>query len=276
MILLEGQPIADRMKVELTEKVRALTMTPRLGIVVVGDDSVSEKFISLKEKFARTIGVEIRRYAFPASITTNELRARMNDIVHEARNDGVIVQLPLPSHIDTQSILNTVIPEKDVDVLSARAVGDFQVGKEKVMPPVVRAVVLLFKEYGISVKGKRAVVVGYGRLVGQPLATWLAREGAQVSIIADEVQYDPELLQCADIVISGVGKPRMITGNAIKENVIVVDVGASEVGGVVVGDVDIESVTKKAAYMTPAKGGVGPLTVAVIFENLLTLIGARR
>src|SRR3989338_5941462 len=167
MILLEGKPIAEEIKARLKTEIAQMQDKPRLAIVMVGKNAISEKFVLLKEKFAREIGAETRRYEFSADITTNELRLRMRDLVHEARNDGVIVQLPLPEHIDTQGILNAVVPEKDVDMLSARAVGDFQVGKSKIAPPVVAAVKALFEKNGIEIRGpdghsKRVVVIGYG------------------------------------------------------------------------------------------------------------------
>lgn len=272
MTLLEGKPIADEIKANLKAEILKLGYSPRLAIVLVGSNPVSETFILLKEKFARDIGAGTRRYEFPAEITTNELRARMKDIVHEPQNRGVIIQLPLPAQIDTQSILNTVVPEKDVDMLSSRAVGDFQVSKPKVLPPVVGAVKAMFEKYGITLLGRKVVVLGYGRLVGQPLSMWALREGAQVNIIADEKQFDPALIRSADIIFSGIGKPRFIVGDYIKEDGVVVDAGTSDVAGETVGDVDFESVSQKAAFVTPPKGGVGPLTVAMVFQNLVTLV----
>lgn len=272
MTLLEGKPIADEIKARLKEAIAGMQAKPRLAIVMVGDDAESKKFIELKEKFAREIGAETRRYEFPADITTNQLRLRMRDLVHEARNDGVIVQLPLPAHIDTQGVLNAIVPEKDVDVLSARAVGDFQVGKSKIAPPVVAAIKTLFGKYGIYVRGpdghsKRVVVVGYGRLVGQPVSVWAKREGAITTVIADPDQFNTEIIQNADIVISGAGVSNLIRGEHVKEGAIVVDAAS---------DVDFDSVSKKAAYLTPSVGGVGPLTVAFVFQNLLTLKKVRR
>lgn len=275
MKYLEGKKVAERIKARIADEVSTLHNAPRLGIVVVGTGPVTEKFISLKVAFARDVGIETRRYDFPDTITTNALRAEMKNIVHETRNDGIIVQLPLPSHIDTQSILNAITPEKDVDVLSARAVGDYQVGKSKIRPPVAGAVEELFRENHITVAGKKTTLIGYGRLVGQPLVAWLLRERALVTIIGAEEHFDPTVLRASDIVISGVGKPKLITGDLIREGAVLVDVGVSDVAGTLVGDIDIDSVGEKAAYMTPARGGVGPLTVAILFENLCTLVRAR-
>ncbi|MEK7642910.1 MAG: bifunctional 5,10-methylenetetrahydrofolate dehydrogenase/5,10-methenyltetrahydrofolate cyclohydrolase [Patescibacteria group bacterium] len=277
MIYLDGRLIAERIKKELKEQSVSRSHPLRLAIVSVGTNPVSEKFITLKEKFAHEIGVETRRYEFPETITTNELRNSMNDIVHEAHNDGVIVQLPLPSHIDTQGVLNAIVPEKDVDVLSARAVGNVQVGKSRILAPVAGAVKILFEEYSVSVKGAAAVVLGYGRLVGQPVATWLISVGAQVTIVRDKAELNPAVTSSADIIIAGMGNPRGVTGEYVKSGAAVIDVGTSESEGVIAGDVDIDSVVEKAAFLTPLRGGVGPLTVAFVFKNLFTLVeGGRR
>ena len=271
MALLKGKPIAEEIKIQLREEIADRQDKPRLAIVVVGENPVSKKFVELKEKFASEIGAETRRYELPADISTSELRERMNNIVHESKNDGVIVQLPLPEHIDVQGVLNAVVPEKDVDMLSARAVGDFQVGRAKIFPPVVGGIKALFDRQGIEIRGKRVVVVGYGRLVGQPISVWAKREGAVVTVITDAGQNDPEIIKSADIVISGAGVPHLIRGEHIKEGAVVVDVGSSEQHGKTVGDVETDSVRHVASYLAPVPGGVGPLTVVFVFQNLIAL-----
>jgi len=271
MMVLEAKPIVEKIKNDLTARVASMQYKPRLAIVMVGESAPSKKFVELKEVFAKSIGVETQRYELPADITTNALRERMRDIVHESRNTGVIVQLPLPRQIDTQSILNAITPEKDVDVLSARAVGNMAVGKSRVIPPVAGAVKCLFEHYGIELTGKKMVVAGAGRLVGQPVAMWAMRAGAIVTVLHGADQVNHEMLGDADIVVSGLGNPHAITGEMIKDGAVVIDVGTAEDGGVLVGDVDFESVSKKVSHITPVKGGVGPLTVALVFQNLIKL-----
>ncbi|MEK7630638.1 MAG: bifunctional 5,10-methylenetetrahydrofolate dehydrogenase/5,10-methenyltetrahydrofolate cyclohydrolase [Patescibacteria group bacterium] len=271
MIFLEAKPIVEKIKSDIVARVSGMSPKPRLAIVIVGESAPSKKFVEFKEAFAKSVGIETQRYELPADISTNNLRERMRDIVHESRNSGVIVQLPLPKHIDTQAILNAIIPEKDVDVLSARAVGNVSVGKSRIMPPVAGAVKLLLEHYGVEVLGKKITVVGRGRLVGQPVAMWAMRAGAVVTVLHGADQVNHEMLGDADIVVSGLGSPRVITGDIVKDTVAVIDVGTSEDGGLLVGDVDQESVSKKASHLTPPVGGVGPLTVALVFQNLLTL-----
>lgn len=243
----------------------------RLGVVVVGDDPVIKSFIAQKKKAADMVGAEVRMYPFPVDITTNELRRRLSEIVHEGRNSGVIIQLPMPAHINVQYILNAIPPEQDVDVLSARAVGDFVTGKSPIMPPVVGAVKAMLDEYAISYRDMHVVILGAGRLVGRPVALWLMNERVSVTVISERAEDRMAIIRTADIVISGIGKPRFVTGDMIREGVILIDAGSSESEGEVVGDMDEQSVAPKAAFLAPVPGGVGPLTVAMLFKNLLTL-----
>ena len=251
----------------------------RLGIVVVGGNPAVKSFIAQKRKAADGVGIDTRVYPFSAEITTNELRKRISEIVHEKRNSAVIIQLPLPGHINTQYILNSVPPEKDADVLSARAVGNFSVGKSPIMPPVAGAIKALFEEYGIDYKNKYIVILGAGNLVGKPTALWLLNEKATFSVIRSATRHPEEFLRQADIIISGIGKPGFITGNMVKDGVVLIDAGTSESEGPstglgikkLVGDADFDSVSAKCSYITPVPGGVGPLTVTMLFKNLVTL-----
>jgi len=279
MILFDGKKLSRKILSELKETVVGMTEKFRLGIVVVGGNPAVKSFIAQKRKAADDVGIDTRVYPFPAEITTNELRKRISEIVHEKRNSAVIIQLPLPGHINTQYILNSVPPEKDADVLSARAVGNFSVGKSPIMPPVAGAIKALFEEYGIDYKNKYIVILGAGNLVGKPTALWLLNEKATFSVIRSATRHPEEFLRQADIIISGIGKPGFITGNMVKDGVVLIDAGTSESEGPstglgikkLVGDADFDSVSAKCSYITPVPGGVGPLTVIMLFKNLVTL-----
>ncbi len=271
MILLDGKKLSHKICADLKQNITGMKKQFRLAAVVVGRDPVIEKFVAQKKKIAESIGIEVRIYPFDEAITTNELRKRLVEIVHEKKNSGVIIQLPLPPHINTQYILNAVTPEKDVDVLSSRAIGNFVVGKSLVMPPVAGAIRALFEEYGIDYAGKRVVVMGAGTLVGKPMALWFLNEGVTFSVVRSSTSSPQEFLLNADIIISGVGKPRFINGEMVKDGVVVIDAGTSESEGKVAGDVDFESVALRASYMTPVPGGVGPVTIAVLLKNLVIL-----
>lgn len=271
MILLDGKKVGERILAELKTQVAGMAKKPRLAVVVVGEDPVIASFIAQKKKAAEKIGAEVRIYPLPADITTNELRRRISEIVHEKKNSAVIIQLPLPPHINKQYILNAIPPEKDADVLSARAIGNFATGKSAIMPPVAGAIRKLFEEYAIDYRTKSITIVGTGALVGRPVALWLMSEGAGFTIITESTKYPEEIMRAADIVISGIGKARFITGDMIKKDAVVVDAGTSESAGEIAGDIDAESVSAKAGALAPVPGGVGPITVAILLKNLFTL-----
>lgn len=271
VILLDGRKLSQKILDGVEVEVKKVGKKLRLAAVVLGNDPVVEKFVAQKKKTAEAVGVDVRIFQFEASITTNELRKRLSEIVHEKKNTGVIIQLPLPEHINAQYILNSVTPEKDVDVLSARMIGNFIIGKSSILPPVVGAIKALFNEYEIDYKNKYVVVAGAGNLVGQPTALWLLNEKVTFSVVRSGTENPKEFLRRADVIISGVGKPKFIRGDMVKEGVIIIDAGTSESGGKIVGDVDFDSVAPKASYVTPVPGGVGPVTVAILLKNLLTL-----
>ena len=215
MVILDGKSLAGKIIAGLKDEFSRLTKRPTLAVVVVGEDLVIRRFIEQKKKIAEELGVDFRTYEYPADISTNELRKRIATIVHDADPNGIIIQLPLTGHINTQYILNSIPPEKDVDVLSARAVGDFSVGKSKVLPPVVGAIAAFFEEYGIDYRKKHVVVVGAGRLVGKPVALWLANEKVSFTVVDENTSDITPFVKGADIIISGVGKPGLITGDMI-------------------------------------------------------------
>lgn len=280
MILLDGKKLAQKILTDLREERAAIKKAMRLAIVSVGADRVTESYLREKQKFAEKLDIDFRIYKYPAEITTNELRKQLAIITHLEKNRGVVIQLPLPKHINTQYILNAVTPEKDIDVLSARAMGNFMVGKSPVMPPVAGAVKALLDEYAIDYKSKYTVIVGAGQLVGKPLALWLLNEKATFSVVRSVTPDIADFTKKADIIISGVGKAKLIIGDMIKEGAVVVDCGTSvaeqkaesgEQRAALAGDIDIESVSPKAAFLAPVPGGVGPVAVAMLFKNLITL-----
>ena len=275
MIWLESKPIVEKMKEEDSNAVQALGFSPRLVIVWVGENAVIEKFIKIKKRYASEVGVTVRENHVPADILGNALRALLYGIVHEPEgqppNHGVVVQLPLPGHIDEATIFGAITPGKDVDMLTPLLMGKFLEGKSPWLPPVVAAIEALLRYYTISVRGKTAVVVGQGRLVGRPAAIWLGQQGARVFCTDKD---DPQLavaVRMADILIAGAGNaPRCITGDMLKEKVVVFDAATSEAkDGMIVGNVDIASSQEKVFAITPAKGGIGPLTVAFLIRNTI-------
>ncbi len=292
MIILDGRQLSQKILAGLKEEIIKSRRKLSLAAIIVGDDPVIAKFVAQKKKVAEELGVDFRVYEYSAEISTNELRKRIAVIVHDADPDGIIVQLPLPKHINARYILNSVPPDRDVDVLSSKALGNFFVGKSAVLPPVVGAVRSFLDEYQISVESKYFVVVGAGELVGKPVALWLLNQQATFGVVSVLTADIADFTRRADVVITGVGKSGLITGDMVKEGVVVIDAGTSvgtrllatgdqleasgqKMGAALAGDVDFDSVSAKAAYITPVPGGVGPLTVAMIYKNLVAL-SARR
>lgn len=269
-MIISGKEIAEKIKSSLREEILKSRRKLRLAIVKMSDDPVTGKYLEVKKKFAESIGVDVRIYEVDKDISTNKLREKISEIVHIKENDGVIVQLPLPEKINTQYILDAIIPGKDPDMLSSKSWGKFATGKSKILPPVVGAVKIIFDENKIEIKGKNAVVVGAGRLVGKPIASWLIGEGGTVSVIDENTKNPEDYTKKADIIISGVGKPKIIKPTMVRDGVIAIDCGTSESSGTVSGDIDPD-ISKKASIFAPVPGGIGPITIASLFKNLFEL-----
>lgn len=267
--ILDGRKIAQGILEDLKKNAPAQKIT--LAIIQVGDNRVSETYIKEKQKVGATVGVTIQVFRFPATITQKKLEQEVERIGKDERVTGLLVQLPLPKHVDMQRVLDYIPAKKDVDVLSSLAFDEFTQGKFSLLPPTVAAVKALFSAYEIPIKGKEVVVVGSGRLVGLPLIAWLQNEGVVARVANKDTKDLPSLTQRADIIISGVGKKGLVKGDMVKKGVVVVDAGTSVAEGKTMGDIDFESVSQKASYISPVPGGVGPVTVACLFQNLVLL-----
>lgn len=284
---INGRKIAEEVLAELKKEILEKKLKLRLAAILVGDDPEFEKFVQLKEKAAEKIGVEFTTHQFPAEITTEELVKRIKEI--SAIVDGVLIELPLPEHIDSLEIINQISIEKDVDVLSDKAQAIFysqdleaklpsgslalgSLASKRVLPPAVEAVRMVFGEHNIDPKEKKIAVFGYGFLVGKPVAYWLGKQGAEVLIIRSKTENPEEISRKADIIISGVGRPGLITKDMVKEGVVIVDFGyGKNTMGKMVGDVDFDSVSSKASLITPVPGGMGPILIAAVLKNLVVL-----
>jgi len=277
MSVIDGKKIADDLRAQLQERVKKLDRSPRLVIVQIGSDPASTQFVARKKQFGESIGVEVCVHQYPANVSTNEVRKRLAQITHEKGTDGVVLQLPLPEGMNTEYLLAAIPVEKDVDVLSAKSVGAYSVGRLSTTPPVVRAAQLLLGNIDVAVGGKSCVVIGAGRLVGSPIATWLMREKATVTVVSTASENLNDIIHDADIVFLGTGKVGLVNAGMLKSDAVVVDAG-SGVGsdGKIVGDFDASGADERGIMYSPVPGGVGPLTVAALFENLLTLAEGRK
>lgn len=271
MKLLLGEKIANSIKLRLKKEVNEKNIKLTLAVVLVGNDYASKVFVAKKEQFCKDIGLNFKLFQFKKDINFEELKKEVNRI--SLNSSGVVIQLPLPLKEKTQEILNLIPIEKDIDVLSENSLGRFHTGSIGVLPPVVGSINHIFKKYKISLKEKSVLLVGAGRLVGFPLAIWLLKNMATVSVVNKSTKDISSFTKKADIIISGAGKPGLIKGPMIKKGAVVIDAGSGFMQGKIKGDVNFDSVAKKAGYLSPVPGGVGPLTVACLFENLIKLNG---
>lgn len=263
-MIIDGKAIAEKLYEELAKERERFSRRLKLGILVVGHNPVIESFIRIKTRAASRLNIEMVRVDMPETATTDEVVTAVEKLA--AETDAVIAQLPMPKSVDIEKVLAAVPPQKDVDAINPTISDD----KRVAYAPVALAVVEILKQSGVDPKGKRAVVVGAGRLVGIPTASLLQRAGAEVSMFTLENGLIEDL-KGADIIVSGAGNPEFIKPEHVKEGVVMIDAGASEMKGVILGDVD-PACAKKASVFTPVPGGVGPIAVSMIFKNLFSLI----
>ena len=248
-----------------------------LAIVWVGDDPVSAKYIEKKKRFGEAVGIKVDIFKYGAGILTSELVVELRNILKRDPS-GIIIQLPLPKNIDTALILNMIPENKDVDLLSEKAYQNFVEGKSKILPPVVGSIREILERGGVrDMNGLNVVIVGRGRLVGRPAAAWFKSQGAIVDLLGRDTEDISLFTKKADIVVTGAGVPNLITPDMLAEKshtklggVVIIDAATSDVSGKIVGDVS-KDCAKKSFIFSPVPGGVGPITVAILFKNLTTL-----
>lgn len=261
--LINGRAIADEVLAGLAIQVAALEEKIQLAAVCVGDDPGLRAFVRLKQKAAESIGVQFSTYFFDAD-QEDAAREALTYLATDDAVQGIFIELPLPPVCDTASLLALIPAEKDVDVLA----------RGTLIPPAVGALRYLIDAQSIGIAGARVAMVGAGALVGGPVARWLQQQGALVDVIDVDTPEPSLLSRAAEIVIAATGVPGLVTGEWIKEGATVIDYGYGKKGGAYVGDVDLVSVQKKAGLLTPVPGGMGPLVIAAVLENLLTLASA--
>ncbi len=277
MKILDGKKLSEKILRSLKREIEKKRLKLKMAVILVGEDLASEVFIRQKQKACEKVGINFRLFRFSSQVSPRKLKKEIQKIVEKPNVKGAIIQLPLPKGFDSQEFLNLIPPEKDIDVLSEINIGKFYTGTLPILPPTVSGISRLLKEYKISFKGKNIVLIGIGRLVGRPSALWLLKEKATFSVVDKFTKNISFFTKKADIIISGAAKPNLVTGKMVKRGVVVIDVGTSFEKGKrkSIGDVDFKSVSKQASYITPVPGGVGPMTVACLLENLIKLFKTR-
>lgn len=285
--IIDGRKVAEKVLAEVkadADRLKAKGVTPTLAVVLVGDDEASKIYVAGKEKKAKETGLGTKEFCLPAETTEKELL----DLVEQLNKDrvvhGILVQFPLPKHISEKKIRRAVSPQKDVDGLNPCNSGRLMEGDEGLAPCTPKGCIRLLEEYGVELKGRHAVVVGRSALVGKPLAQMLLNRDATVTTCHSHTKNLAEITRQADVLCVAVGKPKLVTAEMVKEGAVVIDVGINRVDGqtikedvegvemiakkkIIVGDVDFQEVSKKASFITPVPGGVGPMTIAMLLRN---------
>ena len=259
-MIVDGRHIARELSAALTEAFAALDKEAKLGVLLMDPDFATEKFVGIKKRVALDLGVRLIEERMDKAATTDDVLSALDELSRSS--DGVIVQLPLPPHVDTERVIAAIPGSKDVDGIGREA---------RVFSPVGEAMREVLARANVAISGKKAVVIGQGRLVGLPAAKWLTEEGALVTTLTEEAGSVADEIGQADIVISGAGRPGLISPAMLKRGVVLLDAGMSEASGKLAGDAD-PSCAEVASIFTPVPGGIGPLAVVMIFKNLLELV----
>jgi methylenetetrahydrofolate dehydrogenase (NADP+) / methenyltetrahydrofolate cyclohydrolase len=273
-LILDGNRVRDQIKAECRPRVERIIAhagrAPGLAVILAGNNPASEVYVRNKTKTAGELGIANETITPPASVTTGELLALVEELNRRPEIDGILVQLPLPSQVDSQRILLAVAPEKDVDGFHPYNVGLLATGREGLKPCTPAGIIQLLKRFEIPIAGRNAVVVGRSDIVGKPMALLLLQENATVTICHSRTRDLAAVCRRADILIVAIGRARLITTGFVKPGAAVIDVGNTYLDGKVVGDVDFAAVAPIAGHLSPVPGGVGPLTITMLLRNTVT------
>ena len=268
-MILDGQKTADFITKRSAEEVELIEEPITLALILVGHNPASEVYVNMKKKACDAVGINVKDYLLEETATQKDLLKIIKESNGDKSVHAILVQLPLPSHIDEATIINAIAPEKDVDGLTLINQGKLFIGEDTIEPATPRGVISLLKKNYIDIAGKNVVVVGRSRLVGKPLAILFEQNNATVTIAHSRTANLKEVTKRADILVAAIGKPNFITGDMIKKDAVVIDVGTTKVDGKLTGDVKFDEVFEIASFITPVPKGVGPMTIASLLENIV-------
>lgn len=272
--IIDGKAVAAKVKAEVAKEVEILKqngITPGLAVVIVGDDPASRIYVNNKKKACAEVGIYSEEYALGADTTEEELLQLVQKLNNDPKINGILVQSPVPKHIDEHKIVETISPDKDVDAFHAVNVGKIMIGDFEFLPCTPAGCIELIKSAGVSIEGKNCVVVGRSNIVGKPMAMLLLHQNGTVTICHSRTKNLADICKNADILVAAVGKAKMITADMIKPGACVIDVGMNrDENSKLCGDVDFEAAKEIAGAITPVPGGVGPMTIAMLMKNTVT------
>lgn len=270
MELLNGKELAQEMQVEIKTEIKGCMIRPSLAVIQIGDDDASNVYIKNKEKACQEVGIYFRHFKYDDDTPELSIINKIKELNNDEYVNGIIVQLPIPEKYNEKRILNTIINSKDVDGLTDINTGRLVNGKKTLVPCTPLGIMTLLKKYEIELEGKNVVIIGRSKLVGRPLSSLMLNENATVTICHSKTTDLTEYTKNADIIVVAAGVPKLLTGDMVKKGCVIVDVGINRLNSKLCGDVDFDSVSKKAAYISPVPGGVGPMTIASLLSNVMT------
>lgn len=268
--LINGKEVAEKIKLQVKEEVKSLGKDVTLAVVIVGDNPASKVYVNNKKKACKLVGIQSLEYGLPENTSEDELLSLIDRLNNYNYVDGILVQLPLPRHINTDMVIERINPEKDVDGFTAINTGKLWLGQYDIAPCTAIGVIELLDYYNIDIVGKHCVIVGRSNIVGKPVAALMLERNSTVTVCHSKTQNLYDITRTADILITAVGKPKFITRDMVKDGAVVIDVGINrDENGKLCGDVDFENVKDKTTAITPVPGGCGPMTVAMLVKNTL-------
>lgn len=272
--LIDGKVISAAVKAEVakeTEELKKQGVTPGLAVIIVGEDPASKVYVANKEKACEQVGFASFKYALPEETTEEELLDLVKKLNEDPAVNGILCQLPLPKHLNEELIINTIIPEKDVDAFHPQNVGKIMIGNYDFLPCTPAGVMEMLSYENIDVNGKECVVIGRSNIVGKPMSMLLLHKNGTVTVCHSRTKDLKEVCRRADILVAAVGRANFVTADMVKEGAVVIDVGINRLeNGKLCGDVNFAEVEPKVSYITPVPGGVGPMTIATLMKNTLT------
>lgn len=271
--IISGKELSKTIREEVKEQVIKLTdqyhRAPHLAVVLVGEDPASRSYVKAKERACKKAMMESTVIIKEEETSEEELLSIINDLNNDQTVDGILVQLPLPKHIDEDKVIDAIKLEKDVDGFHPLNLAYMHLGRHAIYPATPKGIMTMIERSNISLKGKKALVIGRSNIVGKPVAMMLLKEHATVTIAHSRTENLKAECLASDIIVAAVGRAKMITEDMVKEGTVIIDVGVNRVEGKLVGDVDFDAVKDKASYITPVPGGVGPMTITSLLQNTL-------
>lgn len=273
MELIEGKVVSKKIRDELHEEVIKLNekgIHPKLAVILVGDDPASKIYVNNKNKACQKVGIEFEEFLFPTNTTQEKLDSLIDSLNENKEINGILLQYPIPKHLDVDEAFRRISPQKDVDGFNPINVGKLSLGQETFVSCTPFGIMKMLEHYNIDPEGKHAVVIGRSNIVGKPMAQCLLKANSTVTICHSRTKNLAEMTKQADILVAAIGKPKFVTEDMVKDGAVVIDVGINRLDdGKIVGDVDFENVSNKVSYITPVPGGVGPMTITMLLNNVI-------